>query len=157
MATSNKAMSDMLRKRRSELNQIPDDAAPYELPSDTETELPPPDAEIETEPDPIEDPLTESAETDYTVAAPGEPSTGETFEYEPLPDTPGAWAVYPPGVPCDDSEYRISMAEPATADDFAGMQEAIDAVDTRRSAPKEGATAIIKLGDEGDDYGGAGR
>jgi hypothetical protein len=99
MATSNKAMGDLLRKRRAELNEIPGEDAPYELPSDTDTELPPPDAEIETEPDPTEDPLTEAAETeaDYTVVAPGEPSTGESFEYEPLPDTPGAWAVYPPG------------------------------------------------------------
>lgn len=145
--TSNAGMNAMLRKRRSELNQIPGEDAPYELPSDadTETELPPPDAEIEV--DPLEESVDEpTTATDYTVVAPGEPSTGEGFEYEPLPDTPGAWAVYPPGVPCDDTEYRITMDAPATADDFAGMQEAIDAADTRRAEPAGASDA--------DTYGG---
>lgn len=134
MPTSNRAMGNMLRRRRAELNEIPGEDTPYELPSDTEPELPAPDADIEV--DPLDESLDESvAETDYTVVAPGEPSTGESFEYEPLPDTPGAWAVYPPGVPCDDTAYRITMDAPATADDFAGMQAAIDAADTRRAEP----------------------
>lgn len=151
MPTSNRDMGNLLRRRRAELNEIPGEDAPYELPSDADTELPPPEADIEI--DPLAEPGAETepaTETDYTVAAPGEPSTGESFEYEPLPDTPGAWAVYPPGVPCDDTTYRITMDQPATADDFDGMQAAIDAVDTSRAEP------IGEFADE-ETYGGTGR
>lgn len=104
MATSNKDMGNMLRERRAMMAEMPDDA-PYDGPPADET---PKD------------------EKSYKVAAPGEPSTGEQFEYEPMTDIDGAWVVYPPGVPCDDTEYRVTMDAPAGADDFAGMKRALD-------------------------------
>jgi hypothetical protein len=42
------------------------------------------------------------------------------------------------------------MDVPATADDFAGMQAAIDAADTRRAEP-------VGASDEEETYGGTGR
>lgn len=105
MPTTNKEMSDMMRKRRDEMAAIPDEPEPVE-----------------------ESPAAESTETapdKFTVAAPGETSTGEQFEYEPMVDTPGAWVVYPPGVPCDDTAYRIQMDSPAAAGDFDGMAQAL--------------------------------
>jgi hypothetical protein len=102
MATSNKSMSDMMRGRRKEMADLP----AYEGPPSEEA--------------------PEEQESKIKVAAPGEPSTGDQFEYEPFLDTPGAWVVYPPGVPCDDAEYRVQMSSPAGADDFAEMQKALD-------------------------------
>jgi hypothetical protein len=102
MATSNKAMSDMMRGRRKEMMDMP----AYEGPPSEE--------------EPGEQ------ESKIKVAAPGEPSTGDQFEYEPFLDMPGAWVVYPPGVPCDDTEYRVQMSSPAGPDDFAEMQKALD-------------------------------
>jgi hypothetical protein len=95
-------MSDMMRGRRKEMMDMP----AYEGPPSEE--------------EPGEQ------ESKFTVAAPGEPSTGDQFEYEPFTDVPGAWMVYPPGVPCDDTEYRVQMSSPAGADDFAEMQKALD-------------------------------
>lgn len=100
MATSNKDMNDMMRGRRAEMAAMPAD-----------------------EPEP---PAEEEAGKKFTVAAPGEPGDDTKFEYEPVVDRPGAWVVYPPGVPCDDTEYRISMDSPAAESDFAGMQEALE-------------------------------
>ena len=62
----------------------------------------------------------------FTVQAPGSESPPEQFIYEPLPEHPGAWAVYPPGVPCDTGTYRVSRADPAPAADFDKMQAALD-------------------------------
>lgn len=63
---------------------------------------------------------------DFTVQPPDTESPTDQFIYEPLGSTQGAWAVYPPGVPCDPGSYRISRATPADAGDFAAMQEALD-------------------------------
>lgn len=125
MPTSNTDMNTMMRSRRAEMEKIPGDDT-YEGP--TETESPSEDA------------------AEFTVAAPGEPSTGEQFEYEPLPDRPGAWAVYPPGVPCDDTVYRVQMDAPAGEGDFDGMQKALD---------DAGATDVEPASDAGvgeDEY-----
>ena len=112
MATANKAMNDMMRTRHREIADLPI----YEGPSRAT------ERETATE----EAPKPEAPKKEFTVKAPGEPSTGEQFEYEPFVDIPGAWVVYPPGVPCDDNEYRVTMDEPAAAEDFEGMQRAID-------------------------------
>jgi hypothetical protein len=106
MATTNRDMNDVIRRRRQEMVDLP----AYEGPPSTDTETPKEDSPGKA----------------FTVKAPGEPSDGESFEYEPSESTPGAWMVYPPGVPCDDTAYRITMGSPATAEDFAGMQEAIE-------------------------------
>lgn len=105
MATSNKDMNDRIRAKRRELSEMPGDSSE--------------EAEKSAEPAPDEGKT-------YKVAAPGEPSTGEQFEYEPMTDIPGAWVVYPPGVPCDDTEYRIQMDKPADKSDFEGMQKALE-------------------------------
>lgn len=110
MATSNKDMNSLMRGQAKAMAE-----APYAGPSGMKL-----NDVAEDEPKP-----KESESKAYKVAAPGEPSTGEQFEYEPMTDIPGAWLVYPPGVICDDTEYRITMDQPATADDFAGMQQAL--------------------------------
>lgn len=107
MTTTNRDMGDMMRTRRKEMADAPLYEGP---PSDADTESPKEDAPGKK----------------FTVKAPGEPSEGESYEYEPFLDMPGAWIVYPPGVPCDDTEYRITMEKPASAEDFTGMQEAIE-------------------------------
>jgi hypothetical protein len=92
---------------------------------------------------------TEEA-TEFTVKAPGEPSTGEGFEYEPMSSSPGAWVVYPPGVPCDDTQYRVTMTGPAAASDFAGMEKAIeDAGGSTGEAPESTPSS---LDEEGSEY-----
>ena len=63
---------------------------------------------------------------DFTVHDPGVDVPDDQFVYEPLPETPGAWAVYPPGVPCETSVTRIGRATPADVADFPKMQAAID-------------------------------
>jgi hypothetical protein len=93
------------------------------------------------------DMATESTEK-FTVAAPGEPGTSDQFEYEPFVDTPGAWVVYPPGVPCDDTEYRIQMPQAAQPDDFAEMQKALDDAGATNPEPAAGGTADM-VGDLG--------
>lgn len=114
MPTTNKEMGDMLRKRRQELT----DGPAYEPPTDVEIS-------VEAEAPEPEGAESESPTSGITVKAPGEPSEGTSFEYEPLTDVPGAWVVYPPGVPCDDTEYRVTMNKPAGAADFAKMEQAI--------------------------------
>jgi hypothetical protein len=135
MATSNKAMSDMMRGRRKEMMDMPAYMGP---PSDEEAT------------EPSDNPTEEAAEpsSKFTVAAPGEPSTGDQFEYEPFLDMPGAWVVYPPGVPCDDTEYRIQMSSPAGPDDFAGMQKALD--DAGAASPEPAPAG--DMGAEEDGY-----
>lgn len=123
MATkTSPVMDDMMRTRRAEMAQIPDDTA-YDGP-------PPPNDEAPKE------------DAAYKVAAPGEPSTGDQFEYEPMIDIEGAWVVYPPGVPCDDTEYRVTMDAPAGADDFAGMKKALDEAGASNPEP-----AVDEAGD----------
>lgn len=124
MPTTNKDMSDMMRRRRREMEEIPEESV-YTGP-DAEV-----DVDVEVEP---EASTSESPEG-MRVAAPGEPSTGERFEYEPLTDVPGAWVVYPPGVPCDDAEYRVQLDRPAGKDDFAKMQQALDDAGAVSSEP----------------------
>jgi hypothetical protein len=119
MATSNKAMSDMMRGRRKEMMDMP----AYEGPPSEEA--------------------PEEQESKITVAAPGEPSTGDQFEYEPYEGTGGAWIVYPPGVPCDDTEYRVQMSTPAGPDDFAEMQKALD--DAGASSPEPALDVDVDL------------
>lgn len=63
---------------------------------------------------------------DFTVQEPGTHSPTDQFVYEPDDDKPGAWVVYPPGVPCDTEEYRISRSTPADVPDFPKMQSALD-------------------------------
>lgn len=119
MATSNKTMSDMMRGRRKEMADLP----AYEGPPSEE--------------EPGEQ------ESKIKVAAPGEPSTGDQFEYEPFLDMPGAWVVYPPGVPCDDTEYRVQMSSPAGPDDFAEMQKALD--DAGATSPEPAVDVDVDL------------
>jgi hypothetical protein len=119
MATSSRDMSDMMRGRRKQM------MSHYTGPED--------EAEAE------DSPKEEAKEKSLTVAAPGEPSTGDTFEYEPLTDMPGAWVVYPPGVPCDENEYRVQMDRPAGVEDFAAMQEALDEAGATNPEPAEPA------------------
>lgn len=120
MATSNKQMGDMLRKRRDEMSDLP----AYEGPPAKDASV-----SVEVETDATTPPTEPNAEGDSAalkVNAPGEPSTGSGFEYEPVTDVPGAWIVYPPGVPCDDTEYRVTMSKPAAEADFPKMQKAIE-------------------------------
>lgn len=77
----------------------------------------------------------------FTVQAPGSESPPEQFIYEPLEGTPGAWAVYPPGIPCDTSTYRISRADPAPAADFDKMQAALDDAGAETESPAEDMSA----------------
>jgi hypothetical protein len=79
-------------------------------------------AELDAEPAPS----GFSGSREFTVQAPGVAAPDDQFVYEPLPDTPGAWAVYPPGVPCETSIARISRATPAGVADFPKMQQALD-------------------------------
>lgn len=69
-----------------------------------------------------------SGSRDFTVQEPGTHSPTDQFIYEPLIDSgyEGAWVVYPPGVPCDPEEYRISRASPAGVGDFEKMKAALD-------------------------------
>lgn len=76
-------------------------------------------AEIEVEP-------SFSGSREFTVQPPGVEAPDDQFVYEPLPDTPGAWAVYPPGIPCETSISRISRSTPAGVADFPKMQQALD-------------------------------
>lgn len=111
MATkTNAMMDDLIRSRRAEMAAVPGD-------------------EPEAEDNPAEE------QKEYVVAAPGEPATEGRFEYEPFIDVPGSWVVYPPGVPCDDNEYRVEMDGPAGADDFEGMQAALDNRETASPRP----------------------
>jgi hypothetical protein len=126
MATSNKSMSDMMRGRRKEMADLP----AYEGPPSEEA--------------------PEEQESKIKVAAPGEPSTGDQFEYEPFLDMPGAWVVYPPGVPCDDTEYRVQMSTPAGPDDFAEMQKALDDARATNSGPV--TSVVSELDSEEDGY-----
>ena len=118
MATANKDMNEMMRSRRKDMMDLPAYEGP---PSEVSVEV----EAKSSEPTPESSEQPENAEG-LTVIAPGEPSTGEKFEYEPLTDAPGAWAVYPPGVPCDENEYRVAMDRPAGKDDFAKMTKAIE-------------------------------
>jgi hypothetical protein len=63
---------------------------------------------------------------DFTVQQPGVHSPTDQFIYEPSDLADGAWVVYPPGVPCDPSNVRISRATPADVADFPKMQTALD-------------------------------
>jgi hypothetical protein len=67
-----------------------------------------------------------SGSRDFTVQEPGVDAPDDQFVYEPLDTTPGAWAVYPPGVPCDANKTRISRTTPADVADFPKMQRALD-------------------------------
>lgn len=106
MATTNRDMNNMMRQRRRDMADMPMDMS----------------KDTSVDPDVAEEPN----ESTFTVAAPGDASTGDQFEYEPMTDIAGAWVVYPPGVPCDDTAYRIQMDKPAEAEDFAEMQQALD-------------------------------
>lgn len=115
MATSNKDMGSMMRSRRAEMAAIPGET-PYTGPDSAPT---PPEPK-----------------KSFDVLAPGDPDADNQFEYEPMTDIPGAWVVYPPGVPCDGNEYRVTMDHPAAEGDFAGMQKALDdAGDSSNPAP----------------------
>jgi hypothetical protein len=100
-----------------------------------------------------------SGSRDFTVQAPGTNAPDNQFVYEPLDTTPGAWAVYPPGIPCDANKTRISRTDPADVADFPKMQAAIDeesggadATDTTAQETGEGETAGIGAG--ASSYGG---
>jgi hypothetical protein len=67
-----------------------------------------------------------SGSREFTVQEPGVDAPDDQFVYEPMVGTPGAWAVYPPGVPCETEQYRISRATPAGVTDFPKMQQALD-------------------------------
>lgn len=134
MAVKSRNMNDMMRMRRHEM------AA-----ASRGEDMPMMEIEIEEEESPKNE---QKSEKQFKVAAPGEPSTGENFEYEPFIDIPGAWVVYPPGVPCDDNEYRVVMDEPAKAADFDKMQMALD--NRESSSPRPPATE--KKVEPGNDY-----
>lgn len=123
MPTSSRDMSDIIRRKRREIADMP------MMDDDSDTKVA---VKVESKPESE----TETPKT-MTVAAPGEPSTGESFEYEPFTDAPGAWVVYPPGVPCDDAEYRVQLDHPATESDFPKMQEALDRAGAPSSGPDE--------------------
>lgn len=127
MAKTSTVMDDMIRKRRADMAAMPADAS-YTGPS--------------SEPTNDSDTATETTEK-FTVAPPGQKGTDNEFEYEPWLDTPGAWIVYPPGVPCDDTEYRIQMKDPAGPDDFAEMQKALDdaGAGNSESSPSDAAAS----------------
>lgn len=135
MATSNKMMGDMLRNRKADMAAMPG-SEPYTGP----------------EPANDADKATENTEK-FQVLAPGDADTETQFEYEPFTDIPGAWVVYPPGVPCDPNEYRVRMDQPAGPDDFAEMQKALDdASDTGSEAtekPSADTSVVSEL--ESDD------
>jgi hypothetical protein len=132
MATkTSPAMDDLMRNRRRQMADTAYGGPPTAAPEPTnDTDM-----------------ATESTEK-FTVAAPGEPGTSDQFEYEPFVDTPGAWVVYPPGVPCDDTEYRIQMPQAAQPDDFAEMQKALDDAGATNPEPAAGGTADM-VGDLG--------
>lgn len=117
-------MNAMMRNRRKEMADMP----MYEGPPPKKAVVAVSVGPDEEQTEPVDNPSEEAAEPSggITVAAPGEKSSGEGFEYEPLPNIPGAWVVYPPGVPCDDTEYRVQIDHPAAEGDFAKMQTALD-------------------------------
>lgn len=150
MPTSNRDMNDMMRRRRRELDEIPGEGSVYEPPSGENDRKPdavaiaikPVDAPDEELTEPVDNPEEEAAEgtesaPGLTVLKPGEPSDGESYEYAPNPDVPGAWVVYPPGVPCDESAYRITMQRPARAGDFEQMEEALRSAGAETTGPEE--------------------
>jgi hypothetical protein len=51
-----------------------------------------------------------SGSRDFTVQEPGTDAPDNQFVYEPLDTTPGAWAVYPPGVPCDANKTQSGIS-----------------------------------------------
>lgn len=110
MATSNKMMSDMLRnKRREQLDYMYRAGETADVAADPEAdpaELPAPTFEVKDAGQPDDSP--------------------ESFIYEPFVDAPGAWVVYPPGVPCDQEERRVVLDHPATSEELDRMSEAID-------------------------------
>jgi hypothetical protein len=99
-----------------------------------------------------------SGSRDFTVQEPGTDAPDNQFVYEPLDTTPGAWAVYPPGVPCDANKTRISRTDPADVADFPKMQAALDEepgeTDTAAQETGEGETAGIGAGAGASSYGG---
>jgi hypothetical protein len=121
-------MSDMMRKRRRDMLADSVGDMPYTPPDEETTES----SEIVTK-DALEAPQ------DFVVKNPGESDSLQEFTYEPMTDIPGAWVVYPPGIPCDTAEYRITMDHPAEAGDFDSMaQSLLDAGGTIAEQPKSG-------------------
>jgi hypothetical protein len=101
-----------------------------------------------------DDSTTAGGSRDFTVQKPGTHSPDDAFTYEPLLEKPGAWAVYPPGVPCDPEEFRISRNTPADVGDFDKMQSALD--DAQAGTPEEGETPTSESGEAAGDTGDAG-
>jgi hypothetical protein len=65
-------------------------------------------------------------ESAIVVRAPGEEDSPEMFTYEPSADAPGAWVVYPPGVPCPAEGYRVQLDHAASPEEFEDMEIALD-------------------------------
>jgi hypothetical protein len=116
--TTNRNMNDMLRKKRGELEDYmykgePDAAVVITAAPDDEA------AEV------IPDNEAAAGETaGLTVLAPGEEDPPDMYVYA-QGETPGAWTMYPPGVPCDTGTTRVALDHPATAADLARMDEAV--------------------------------
>ena len=93
-------------------------------------------------------PADSGGSQDFTVLKSGDKQSGDGLIYEPDPEIDGAWLVYPPGVPCDESATRIERTTPAaTKSDFDAMQQAIDDAEGESSPDTESASK-----DTGEGY-----
>jgi hypothetical protein len=110
--TSNKAMADRLRGARDELSSYM-----YQAPEASTDDL----AEPPLPPDEVEG----AAPEDFTVLEPGDEADPEKYTYELAPGSPGAWMVYPPGVPCESTGQRIQTSGPASASELTEMEAAL--------------------------------
>lgn len=131
MPTSNADMNTMLRKRRGELEDYhyqgdgPDAAVVITAAPDDETAEKLPDNEAA------------EGEARFQVLEPGDADPPDKYVYA-LSDIPGAYTLYPPGVPCDTGTTRVALAHPATAEDLARMDEALGTEKTVEPAYEAG-------------------
>jgi hypothetical protein len=122
-------MNSMMRRKRQDMESYM-----YQPPESESAE-----AEMGTE----EPPAAEAAEAlpaeagAITVLAPDEPAAEDMYTYERMDN--GAWMVYPPGVPCEEGKSRIQLDHPATADEYASMEEALEAAGATAKEPTEEA------------------
>jgi len=123
MPTSNKAMGNMLRKERDGLSSY--------MYGGADAETPPESAAETTSGAGLEDLLGGAELPDdiptesFTVLAAGDTPDPEQYTYELSTEAPGAWMIYPPGVPCPSGAAKIQRSSPASAAELAEMETAL--------------------------------
>lgn len=118
MPTSNKSMSNLMRKGREDLSSY---MYQGDAPEDVELEDP-----LGAE---LPDEMEGAAPEDFTVLAAGDTPDPEMYVYELEPDRPGAWLIYPPGVPCESGGAKIQRSSPASAAELTEMETALMSAD----------------------------